>query len=380
MKRLLLIGGGHSHLFVLEALRLLPPSQRENLAVTLVSRELKTPYSGMLPGLVAGHYEASKIHIDLHPLAQAAGVTLEQARIAAFDPAGKSAWSDDGRRWDFDLASIGIGSVPPVWQVPGAAAHALAVKPVDTFLDGWRSIEAQVASRPDMRIAVAGGGAGGIEMALAMAHRLQASGKRMQGTLLHRGRLLPGHPLRAARLALRHLQRHGIAVLGNAEVSRVEEGRLHLADGNSIPFDALIWATGAGAQSWLSASGLACRDGFVLVNSQLQSLSHPHVFAAGDAASHEGAAWPKSGVIAVRQGPLLAENLLRSICEQPLLSYHAQRSYLALISTGGRHAIASWHNIAWEGDWVWRWKDAIDRRFMRRFSPSACVTSRGQMA
>jgi selenide,water dikinase len=252
--------------------------------------------------------------------------------------------------------------------VPGAAAHALAVKPVDAFLKGWSDIAARAArDNSALRLAVVGGGAGGVELALAMSHRIRASGGRIACTLVCRGGLLAGHPRRAARLAARQLAREGIGLLAGAEVVEVDAGRLRLADGSAIAFDALVWATGAGAQAWLAQSSLACRDGFVEVDAHLQSTSHAGVFAAGDAASHAGRQWPKSGVTAVRQGPVLAENLLRSIRGQALVAYHAQRPHLALISTGRRHAIASWRGLAWEGSWVWRWKDRIDRRFMERF-------------
>lgn len=368
MARLLLIGGGHSHLFVLEALRRLTPSQRAGIDVTLVTRELHTPYSGMLPGLVAGHYAAEDAHIDLLPLARAAGVDITQARIVALDAVMKQARADDARCWNFDCLSIDIGSTPPLWQVPGAAAHALPVKPVADFLAGWRRIQELAARRSRaVRIVVVGAGAGGVELALAIAYRMKVAGVSMECTLLGRS-LLNGYPPRAARLALRHLAQAGIRVAADAEVARVGEASLDLADGRSVAFDALIWATGAGAQPWLGESGLACRDGFIEVDACLRSTSHAQVFAAGDAASHAGMPWPKSGVIAVRQGPILAENLLRAMRGQPLHAYHAQRSHLALISTGRRHAIACWRGMAWQGDWVWRWKDAIDRRFIERFS------------
>jgi selenide,water dikinase len=368
MKRLLLIGGGHAHLFVLEALRRLAPAARAGLAVTLVSRELQTPYSGMLPGLIAGHYATAETHIDLRPLAAAAGVELAQARIAGLDPVTNRARADDGRSWGFDMASIDIGSLPPAPPLPGAAAQGLSLRPIDAFLQRWREIEAGAA--PGSRIAVVGAGAGGVELALAIAFRLRMPGRRAEPSvmLISRGGLLPGYPARAARLAARQLERAGIRVLLNVELAALEPGRLHFADGRRCAADTLIWATGAAAQPWLAQTGLDCRDGFVQVNACLQSSSHPQVFAAGDAASHQGAAWQKSGVVAVRQGPVLAENLLRSLRKEPLLAYHPQRSHLALISTGQRHAIACWRGLAWEGDWVWRWKDAIDRRFMQRFS------------
>jgi NADH dehydrogenase FAD-containing subunit len=161
----------------------------------------------------------------------------------------------------------------------------------------------------------------------------------------------------------------GMAVTTDAGVLRVDEGGLHLSNGSMHACDMAVWATGAAPQQWIAASGLACADdGFIAVNTHLQSLSHPHVFAAGDTATDPQHRRPKAGVFAVRQGPVLADNLLRYAFGQALRRYRPQRDYLSLMSTGQKHAVASWHGLAWGGDWVWHWKDRIDRRFMQRFA------------
>jgi pyridine nucleotide-disulfide oxidoreductase family protein len=369
-KRLLLIGGGHAHLFVLEALRLHKDQWCGSADVILVSRDLHTPYSGMLPGLIAGHYRPRECHIDLLPLADAANVSLVQAQIDRLDLSRNVAMAD-GRECPFDLVSIDIGSNPPLLTVPGAREHAISVKPIDLFLQRWRSLQedAETLERP-VHLIMAGGGAGGVEVVLAMAHRLVAHRRRVKWSLVTRDELMPGYPRRAARLMARRLAGAGVALRTNAAVSQVEEGKLHFADGTSASFDALIWATGAAPQPWIASSGIACADdGFVLVNRHLQSASHAHVFAAGDIATDPQRRRPKAGVFAVRQGPILAENLLRALSGREPVDYRPQRDYLSLLSTGDRHAIASWHGLVWQGKWVWRWKNRIDQGFMQRFTP-----------
>ena len=368
-QRLLLVGGGHSHLFVLEALRLRASEWRDRVAVTMVSRDLQTPYSGMLPGLIAGHYRHNEAHVNLTPLAAAAGVELVEGSIVALDPDARLAVDAEGRTHPFDVVSLDIGSTPPLSQVPGAAGHALGVKPVDTFLQEWRAFQSRAGElvRP-VHIVVVGGGAGGVELSLALAHRMAGRSDRVGWSLVTRGKLLPGYPRAAARRMARHLAATGIALRSDTEVARVEEGMLHFADGGTAAFDALLWATGAGAQGWVAQSGLACIDGFVHVDSHLRSVSHPQVFAAGDIATDPLQPRAKAGVYAVRQGPVLADNLLRALAGQPLAAYRAQHGYLSLLSTGGRHAIGAWRGLTWEGDWVWRWKETIDRRFMQRFT------------
>ncbi|MDB5764845.1 MAG: hypothetical protein JWQ21_3840 [Herminiimonas sp.] len=368
-KRLLLIGGGHAHLFVLETLRNRKPHWCNHLDVTLLSRDLHTPYSGMLPGLIAGHYRSKQCHVDLLPLSARADVKLIQTTVDGLDPVRNVAMAD-GQEWPFDIVSIDIGSAPPLSAVPGASAHVVSPRPVEQFLHQWRALQKQIDSlaRP-IHLVVVGGGAGGVEIVLAMAHRLGARRDRVKWSLVTDGELLPGYPRRAARLMARHLADAGVALRIDTAVARVEAGKLHFADGSAAAFDAVVWATGAAPQPWIAASGLACVDhGFVSINRHLQSASHPHVFAAGDIATDPQYRWPKAGVFAVRQGPVLADNLLRYASGRSLSGYRPQNGYLSLISTGGQHAIASWYGLVWEGRWVWRWKDRIDQRFMRRFS------------
>lgn len=366
---MLLIGGGHAHLFVLEALRARKNQWCDHLDVTLVSRDLHTPYSGMMPGLIAGHYRPSECYIDLLPLADAANVSLIQAEIDSLDLARNVATAE-GRSWPFDIVSIDIGSSPPLFSVPGAFEHAINVKPIDQFMYRWRVLQEEIDNlgRP-IHMVVAGGGAGGVEVALAMAHRLSAHRNRVKWSLVTRDELLPGYPRRAARRIEKRLANARVALRTNAAVSQIEEGKLRFADGSNASFDALVWATGAAAQPWIAASSLECiDDGFVVVNTYLQSASHAHVFAAGDIATDPQRRRPKAGVFAVRQGPVLAENLLRFAAGRDLVAYQPQRDYLSLLSTGDRHAIASWYGLVWQGDWVWRLKNRIDKRFMQRFT------------
>ncbi|NDP58651.1 MAG: FAD-dependent oxidoreductase [Oxalobacteraceae bacterium] len=368
-KRLLLIGGGHAHLFVLEALCRQSAEVRARLDVTLLSRELDTPYSGMLPGLVAGHYRTMECHVDLRALAAAAGVRLVQATVSRLDLTGNRAYTDEGSV-EFDLVSLDIGSTPPVEGIPGAAGVGLAVKPIDRFLQQWNELQSRIDQlvRP-VHMVMVGGGAGGVELVLAMAYRLRAHKDRVKWSLVSRGDLLPGYPRRVARMMTARLVAAGVAIRTGSPIARVDAGQLVFADGSIAACDQVLWATGSAAQEWPAAAGLACvDDGFISINQHLQSVSHPQVFAAGDMATDVTQRRPKAGVFAVRQGPVLAENLLRHARGEPLLPYRAQRQYLSLMSTGGRHAVASWYGFSWQGGWVWQWKNRIDQRFMQRFS------------
>ncbi len=371
MKRLLLLGGGHSHVEVVRRFGVDPP---HNARVTLVSPERYTPYSGMLPGLVAGHYGFHECHIDLASLASRASVALRLDTACAIDPDARVVRVATGDTIAYDVCSIDVGSTPPIDRVTGAAEHAIAVKPVSAYLGAWDRLLERARAGALQSLTVVGGGAAGAEMLLAMQYRLAtecpAAHVRYR-QVTDSARLLPMHPPGVRSALERILARNDVDVSTSTPIARVESGALISADGLRIASDAIVWITGAAPATWLKAGGLAlARDGFISINNHLQSTSHATVFAAGDCASIEGATHPKSGVYAVRQGPPLAENLRRALRGEPLVSYKPQHRSLALISTGSRHAIASWGPLWWSGDRVWHWKDRIDRRFMARYAPT----------
>jgi selenide,water dikinase len=366
MKRLLLVGGGHSHVEVLRRFALRPLVEVE---LVLVSPGRFTPYSGMLPGLVAGHYSFEQSHIDLEGLAAWANARFVTDCVTGLDLQAKRARCEAGEALDYDLLSLDIGSTPPVADVRGAQRHGIPVRPVEHLLAGWRDILAE-AGRGAVHVLAVGGGAGGVELTLAMQHSARQAGARAAFSVAtDSDAILPGHAAGARRRMERVMRDRDVACHLHSRVVEVDAGCARLADGRSIPADHVVWATGASAPAWLREAGLASDPhGFVLVSETLQSCSHPEVFAAGDVATIERRPRPKSGVYAVRQGPPLAENLRRALTGAPLESHVPQPVALALISTGDRHAIASWGPIAWEGDWVWRWKDRIDRGFVAKYN------------
>jgi selenide,water dikinase len=338
--------------------------------VVLVSPDPHTPYSGMLPGLVAGHYARDEAHIDLEPLARFARARFVRDCVVALDAAGRTALTAGGERLAFDLVSLDVGSLPDM-AMPGAREHAVGVKPVDAFLTRWQAWRDDARAGRDFRIAVVGGGAGGVEVLLAMHHRLLGDGVRsMPGLTLVSDR--SNLPAAANRALVAKLTAAGVEMRFGARAERFDAQGVHLEGGARVAADAILCATPATPAPWIAASGLACDErGFVRIDDHLRSPSHAHVFAAGDCATQDGHVHPRSGVYAVRQGPPLAVNLRAAATGGTLRAYRPQPRALALISTGGKHAVAVWGPVAFAGDWVWRWKDRIDRGFMRRYDVEA---------
>lgn len=367
---LVLVGGGHSHLAVLRRFAMAP---MRGVRLTLVARELHTPYSGMLPGLLAGHYQFDDAHVDLGPLAAAAGARLIHAPLTGLDAEQQLLHLPDRPPLHFDALSLNTGAEPSLQGVAGDVEALLRVKPISRLLPRFESLLARLGrdSGPH-HLAVVGGGAGGVELVLALARRLRKEGAG-DTVSLHlltaAARLLPGHSVRVARRLQDALADVGVQVHFNARVSAVTTDGLQTEAGTRLHVDEVLWATGAAAPAWLRRSGLELDDdGFVAVGPTLQSRSHPAVFAAGDVAALSHAARPKSGVFAVRAGPVLADNLRAWIGGGSLRPFRPQRRALYLISTGDRRAVVArpgWPVLA--GNWVWRWKDWIDRRFMAQY-------------
>lgn len=375
LKDIVLVGAGHAHVGVLRSFGMKPvPGVR----LTLITRQVHTPYSGMLPGLVAGHYDFDQVHIDTGPLARFAGARLYQAEANGFDLEGRRVLLKGRPPVRYDLLSIDIGSTPGGAEVPGVIRHAIPVKPIDQFLDRFEAARARVlAAGGRTRVGVVGGGAAGIELALSLHARLRrdlaAAGHdpdALQVVVLSASATILPSLAAGARLKIeRIMAERGIEVVTNARVAGIDGRTVTLEGGTTETIDDVFWTTQARAAGWLRETGLALDDrGFIAVDDTLQSTSHPGVFAAGDTASMVGRNLPKSGVYAVRQGPYLSENLRRSLAAEPLRRYRPQSEALYLISTGDKYAVGVRNGFAFEGEIAWRWKDHIDRTFMDRFN------------
>jgi selenide,water dikinase len=371
MKQLVLLGGGHAHVKVLADLA---APRLDGWEVHLVSPYRRQIYSGMLPGWVAGHYPIESCAIALDALAANANAKFHQTAAVGLHLADSQVVCADGTRLRFDRLSIDTGPLPATEELPGSAEHALPIRPIETFVVAWPGLADRMRSgHSGFDLAILGAGAAGVELALAVQHRAQTEGwPRVRITLVGSGaKPLDGAPDRAARQMARILAQRGIAWRGGSRSLGLVAGRIDFEQGPPLGFDACLVVTGAAAPAWPRAAGLATDErGFIRVAATLQSVSHPHVFAAGDVAAHDDPR-PKSGVYAVKAGPVLAENI-RAACEgRPLRRWAPQRRALYLISTGGRHALAIWGPWSVGGDWVWAWKDRIDRAFVSRFGSAA---------
>jgi selenide,water dikinase len=356
----LLLGGGHSHIQVLKRFAMSPVP---GIRLSIISREILSPYSGMLPGHVAGFYRHEQMHFDLPRLASAAQARFIHDEVTHLDLDIQQVQMAGHPPLRFDLLSINLGGVPL-----GVSQHVIPVKPIGSFLPRWESIQGDI--EPGARVVVVGGGAGGAELALAMRTALPASVRiRIACT-----ELLPGFAEPARNLLRQVLNDRDVDLVEGFRVASATGQAITSIDGEQWPAEHIFWVTGVSATPLLRESGLSLDDqGFVVVDEHLRSVSHPAVFAAGDVACLQGQQRPKSGVFAVREGPVLADNLARALLKKPLRRYRAQEKFLVLMGTGNKRGIASRGEFAVQGRWVWWWKHWIDTRFMRRFAPPIAV-------
>jgi selenide, water dikinase len=370
---IVLIGGGHAHVHVLKAFGMRP---EPGVRLTLIAREVETPYSGMLPGLIAGHYRFQQCHIDLEPLARFADARLIRASATGLDRALRCVLIEGRPPLAYDLLSIDVGATPALDTIPGAAEHALPVKPIGRFLARFEALrERCLANRQARRILVIGGGAGGVELLLAARHRLRAELKalgqdpeRLRFILATADDLMPTHNPKVRAAFARHLAARGAEVHIRCPIARIENGKAITADGAVLEADEILLVTEAAAPGWFAGTGLALDPkGFLALSPTLQVTNDARVLGAGDCATMLHAPREKAGVFAVRQGPPLAGNLRRLAQGRRPRPFTPQRLFLGLISTGDRYAVAS--RGAWkaEGRTLWRLKDWIDRRWMRKY-------------
>ena len=361
MKQLVLLGGGHAHVHCVSSFI---EKRLEDVKVTLISPFARQVYSGMLPGWIAGHYAIDECVIPLPPLAVKAGISFEQSAASGLDLERRVVHCENGAEIPYDILSIDSGPLADLSQLPGAAQHALAVRPIECFIEGWEAARRQLMARAGGRIVMVGAGAAGVELALAMQHAFDQAKIKLDFTIASAADTLP-HGV--AKRLMRVLRERNIRVLVNTPAQRIEAAKV-IVPGGELEADLVIVSTGTAAAAWPRAAGLKTDErGFILTNKYLQSLSHANVFAAGDCATMAEHVRPKSGVYAVRAGAPLTKNLRHALAGEALDSYTPQRNSLYLISAGNQYAIASWGNFTLEGAWVWRWKDSIDRNFVARY-------------
>ena len=374
-QHLVLIGGGHSHAIALKEWKKNPIA---NVKLTLITNVLQTPYSGMLPGYIAGFYRFEETHIDLRKLVQFAQTKLVLTTAIGLDLIKNQVICADCPPIAFDILSIDIGSTPTLLNIVGSE-YVIPAKPVPQLLEAWEKVLNRVHQNPEkpISISIVGGGAGGVELALNMQSRLQTilPSHLITFHLFHRGqKLLEHHNSWVSQqlekiLKEKNIQLHLDETVQSIQADELDFYKINCQSNLSIKTNYIFWVTQASAPDWIKHSDLSTdSSGFILIKNTLQTLSHDNIFATGDIATMPDHPRPKAGVFAVRQGKPLVQNWRNFLLNKPLKPYFPQKTHLILIGTGDKSAIASWGNWGFRSRYFWQWKDYIDSQFMDQFS------------
>ncbi len=377
-KSILLIGGGHAHLQVLARWK----KNRPQSKVTLVSSELMTPYSGMVPGYLLGFYLKNEIQIDLQKAAADAGAAFIHADVIRVEPHQKSVLLGSGESIPFDVASLNMGGRG---ELSTSDRRIIQVRPLANLMEQWpkmlENLKNWTTFHPP-KVFIVGGGAAGFELSLALANLVENFASKPQLTLWQREETLASHSLQAQRLAMQELKNRGIKVRTGIEVkswsngsleflsvddSRDSKGSRGVKQAGYEEFDVIILATPARPSSIFKESGLPVTgDGFLKVSETLQVPGFEFLFGAGDSVQFPTPI-PHSGVYAVRQGQHLAGSLVKCVNGKSPEPFHPQKRSLSLISLGERRALASYGSLGLSAKFLWAVKNRIDFQFINQF-------------
>jgi NADH dehydrogenase FAD-containing subunit len=373
--RLLLAGAGHAHVDLLKSL---PVFRRLGWDVDVVSPAAYHYYSGMGPGLLGGDYAPEETRLPVREIAEAGGATFHEDCLVAVDANADRVRLASGKTLTYDLLSCNLGSrvdaegLEVSRDVPRDSFFP--VKPIENLYAAHRRLS-KLGSEGGGPVVVVGGGPAAVEIA-GNASALLAKKSREAGLpmppvhLCAGGELLRRFPERLRRISARTLESRGVAIR-RGYIRKVLPRGVECDDGSIVEAEVVLLATGVRPPGLLQRSGLALgEDGGILVNEQLQSVSHSKVFAGGDCLSFQPKPIRRVGVHAVRQNPVLLANLLAAAeaggargVEFPR-RFSPQSRFLLILNLGnGRGAASKW-GFVFDGTLAFRLKDRIDRRFV----------------
>ncbi|NDV27861.1 NAD(P)/FAD-dependent oxidoreductase [Desulfovibrio sp. JC010] len=368
MGELILAGAGHAHMLLMEAI---PEIIADGHRVTVIGPDERHYYSGMGPGMLGGAYGPDEISFPVKSMVESRGGNFIFGRVARIDPHKRLVFLEAGPEVPYDVLSCNLGSYVPSGFAGGDSTDVYTVKPIQNLLQARMRIQEIGLERP-VRIGICGGGPAALEVAgnaLAAAEEQGYFGAKVR--IFTGSAFLRNQPDRVRRLALKSLNKRGIDIVQGSYVERVATGSVILQNGQHYEQDIIFLALGVKPSSVFTASELPTgKDGGLMVNRYLQSISHPEIFAGGDCICFEPSPLDKVGVYAVRQNPVLVHNVRAQLGGRPLNPFDPGGSYLLIFNTGGGKGILHKNGLSFGGPLAFRIKDYIDRRFIKRFTGS----------
>ncbi|PID73208.1 MAG: pyridine nucleotide-disulfide oxidoreductase [Desulfobacterales bacterium] len=364
--KLVLIGGGHAHMVTLSSLGAFIEN---GYGVTVIQPSDYHYYSGMGPGMLGGTYAPDHIRFQTRKVVEDRGGRFIRDKVRAIDPKRRVVLLEGAdEEIPYDVLSCNAGSYVPGDMAAKDDPAVFTAKPIERLLDARSRILEQSRHGPQ-EVAVAGGGPSSLEIAGNIWQIARETGDRQIRIRIFAGTELMGRfPRKIRRLAHRLFHQRGIDIIEGSYVKETGQGRVRLEDGRVFSADLLFLAVGVKPSRIFADSDLPVGpDGGLLVNKYLQSTAYPDIFGGGDCIHFQPQPLDKVGVYAVRQNPVLRDNLMAALKGDPLTSFDPGGDYLLIYNMGGGEGIFYKWSVIFGGKPAFWIKDYIDRKFIRTF-------------
>lgn len=364
-KKIVLAGGGHAHMMALANLHQLSEKGHQ---VTVIGPSDYHYYSGMGPGMLGKTYTPEEIRFNTKHVAEKKGGTFVRGKVARIDGKAQQIYLASGKTVPYDILSCNLGSDIESAMTGDDLTDIYFVKPIERLIDAQKRI-LEIASEKDIKVAVVGGGPSAVEVAGNVWRLLQDSRRHAaEIKILTRTALMPRHPNAIARSAQKSLIKRGIEIIENCRVHQISPRQITDNAGKSIHADIIFVATGVKPTPVFAHSGLATGpDGGLAVNRFLQSVEYENILGGGDCIHFQEMPLDKVGVYAVRQNPVLLNNIIALLDGRSLQPFNPGGKYLLIFNLGDGTGILHKWSMQFGGRTAFFIKDYIDRKFMKKF-------------
>ena len=362
-KQLVLLGGGHAHI---QVLRKLCMNFYEGLHVILINNSMESAYSGMTPAYIQDYYKIKEIMIDLQRLCFNAGVTFINDEVIQLKTEEKKVILKNRPSIHYDLLSINTGCISKKNNIKiHKNSKNIFIKPINNLIKNLNTLDKIIKNTNNTKINIIGGGVAAFEISFALRVRFQ---NRISITIISKNILLEKNLNNKTITELKKISENMSISLKEIDVIEIKKNELLLSNGEIFPSDLNLISTGVQIPQWIQNSSLKKNNGFIGIKTNLQSINDDNIFAAGDVASIQDYLRPKSGVMAVRQGQILKENIFLKIQGKKLMKFQPQKNWLYIIGTYPNKALLNYLNFSFHSKWCWALKKWIDKSFMKKFS------------
>ena len=364
-KKLVLAGGGHAHMMLLSHINEIVDGGHQ---VTVVQPADYHYYSGMGPGMLSTHYVADDIRFNTRFVVERQGGTFIKAKVTKIETNQQAILTDTGESVPYDVLSCNVGSFVPFTEIEGNQDNIFSAKPIERLQEAQQKI-ISLADKAKISIGVVGGGPAAVEIAGNANHLARTTGCKNIDTRLFAGQKVMkdfSNPVR--KIIQKTFKANGITIDESGYVDKIINGTIILKNGLSYSPDIIFLATGVKPSSLFTNSGLTTGpDGGLLVNQYLQCTDFENIFGGGDCINFSPQPLAKVGVYAVRQNPILLNNVLAALNGSTMEVFDPGGNYLLIFNLGKGLGALQKGPFIWGGKAAFFIKDYIDKKFMQKF-------------